>query len=682
MRSNPSFCNVEIDHVPSYAHPYKTELEKYRYPASVYTRSEPIPYHDFDTTTATLVDTEEALDEMLRELEQAHEIAIDLEHHDQRSYIGLVSLMQISTRNRDWIVDTLKPWRQSLQKLNIVFANPAIIKVLHGAHMDVVWLQRDLGLYIVGLFDTHHASRALRYPGGSLAYLLKHFANVDAQKQYQMADWRIRPLPKELFDYARSDTHYLLYIFDNMRNELIQGSNFELAEHEGDLIEQVLRKSRDTALQTYNHEVYDETYGTGAGGWYRLVRKTPSLLNKTQFHVFRAVHQWRDRVAREQDDGPHFLMLNHILFSLAREMPATRAALLGICQPTSDTVRARADELLAVIATAKEEAVDAEEMPDLIKQSEIHIYGEPTEEELALAPAAVPAVTDAAVRGAPAHPSDSALQRSLVSSFWGSLLTKVSSQRRQMATMSDVHLSVPLPPLTAEVFADPASVFNDALPNPDTPVKTEQPSIERKAEEVFTLKQINHSSKATANDTGVKGDMNSDEIALDADAAEAASSKAARKAARRARKAAKRASLGPTDADPDDVIESDHLEIHISNDRAANGNREDEEAFDYASAPTVLHGAEAIERKNLHDLKESKRKRREERENAKKKRRSGDGHADANITGGIEAGAQTASGDIGAGAGGFNPFVKALDAPKGLPRAHREKAGRSKTFKA
>lgn len=58
--------------------------------------------------------------------------------------------------------------------------------------MDMVWLQRDLGLYVVGLFDTYHASRALGYAGGSLAFLLKKFIDFDADKQYQMADWRIR----------------------------------------------------------------------------------------------------------------------------------------------------------------------------------------------------------------------------------------------------------------------------------------------------------------------------------------------------------------------------------------------------------------------------------------------------------------------------------------------------------
>ena len=68
--------------------------------------------------------------------------------------------------------------------------------------MDMIWLQRDLGLYVVGLFDTFHASRSLGYPKNSLAYLLKRFANFDAAKQYQMADWRIRSVIPSQFLYS------------------------------------------------------------------------------------------------------------------------------------------------------------------------------------------------------------------------------------------------------------------------------------------------------------------------------------------------------------------------------------------------------------------------------------------------------------------------------------------------
>lgn len=85
-------------------------------------------YRPFEETTATWVDTEETLEEMIDELKQATEIAVDLEHHDTRSYIGFTCLMQISTRDRDWIIDTLA-LRLELQALNQVFADPKIIKV-------------------------------------------------------------------------------------------------------------------------------------------------------------------------------------------------------------------------------------------------------------------------------------------------------------------------------------------------------------------------------------------------------------------------------------------------------------------------------------------------------------------------------------------------------------------------
>lgn len=66
--------------------------------------------------------------------------------------------MQISTRNEDFVIDTLK-LRSKMHILNSSFTNPKIVKILHGANSDIPWLQRDFGLYIVNLFDTGQASK-------------------------------------------------------------------------------------------------------------------------------------------------------------------------------------------------------------------------------------------------------------------------------------------------------------------------------------------------------------------------------------------------------------------------------------------------------------------------------------------------------------------------------------------
>jgi exosome complex exonuclease RRP6 len=184
-----------------------------KYPESVFQKKDPIPSQPAGSTKAIWVDTYDGVLEMLQDLKMAKEIAVDLEHHDFRTYSGLVCLMQVSTRDKDWIVDTLQPWRHKLEILNEVFADPSIIKVrmshslnsensskpnitllqvFHGAYMDMVWLQRDLGLYVNGLFDTYFACDLLNYPGKSLAFLLSKFVDFDADKQYQLADWRIR----------------------------------------------------------------------------------------------------------------------------------------------------------------------------------------------------------------------------------------------------------------------------------------------------------------------------------------------------------------------------------------------------------------------------------------------------------------------------------------------------------
>lgn len=83
-----------------------------------------------------------------------------------------------------------------------------------------ILLQHDFGLYIVNLFDTGQAARVLAYPSASLAHLLEHHVGFSADKRYQLADWRLRPLPEDMLLYARADTHFLLYVAERLKDEL------------------------------------------------------------------------------------------------------------------------------------------------------------------------------------------------------------------------------------------------------------------------------------------------------------------------------------------------------------------------------------------------------------------------------------------------------------------------------
>jgi ribonuclease D len=65
---------------------------------------------------------------MLDKLRCAKEIAVDLEHHNYRSWAGFLCLMQITTREEDFVIDTIA-LREEMQELNEVFTDPKIVKV-------------------------------------------------------------------------------------------------------------------------------------------------------------------------------------------------------------------------------------------------------------------------------------------------------------------------------------------------------------------------------------------------------------------------------------------------------------------------------------------------------------------------------------------------------------------------
>lgn len=96
---------------------------------------------------------------------------------DFRSFLGFTCLIQISTRAKDYVVDTLALRNHLGAALAAPFANEQILKVLHGADRDIEWLQKDFGLFVVNMFDTGKAARILNLPCG-LGKLLNQLCHV------------------------------------------------------------------------------------------------------------------------------------------------------------------------------------------------------------------------------------------------------------------------------------------------------------------------------------------------------------------------------------------------------------------------------------------------------------------------------------------------------------------------
>ncbi|KAK6953231.1 hypothetical protein Daesc_005531 [Daldinia eschscholtzii] len=625
---------VDDNQATQYKHPYEAEIHNLQYPEAVFQTKEPIKYQPVETTTATFVNTFEGVLEMLEELKSAMEIAIDTEHHDFRTYSGLLSLMQISTREKDWIVDTLQPWRHKLEVLNEVFADPKIVKVLHGAYMDIIWLQRDCGIYIVGLFDTFEAAVALQYPSRSLAYLLKKFVDFDADKKYQLADWRIRPIPDEMFYYARSDTHYLLYIYDMMRNELLQQPSEESGHN---LMNQVLDKSKETSLRRYETSAYDAENGQGPFGWYNLlIRQSAGKFSREQFAVFRAVHKWRDEIARREDESSLYVMSNATLFDIARRMPPDPKALHSLLDATSHIAKREAFNLFKIISKAKAQGANGPSVAEVIRSN-----ASPTMGIGEVAKSLLPQIrsNDAEISGIQELVSQTSKLwgKVPISSRWEEPVVDKTKRTMQFELpWAQIMKSGKVLEVVEATTSQPASRMEESIIHlEDEPVDSEftlKTGLKRKAPEIES-----DSESEEANDTPSKPGSNSasfgdtDEIAVpDSDDSEdQRRKKKAKKAEKRARKEAlkeerrqakKLARRAKEEASTDAANMS------------GKGEDEDEdEPFDYSKAKSVLNAA-----------------------------RTSNGAPQA---------------------AKFNPYGMTIDGPKPARKMHGEKAGKSATFK-
>uniref|UniRef100_A0A224YSY7 Exosome complex component 10 homolog n=1 Tax=Rhipicephalus zambeziensis TaxID=60191 RepID=A0A224YSY7_9ACAR len=337
----------------SYGHPYEWEIEHFEpSPTQLKAPSEERLPPPLEETPCTIVETVDQLKDMCEALSKETEIAVDLEHHSYRSFQGFTCLMQISSRTEDYIVDTLA-LRHELQMLNEVFADPKIVKVFHGADMDVLWLQRDFGLYLVGLFDTGQAAKVLGLAHFSLAFLLKHYCQIEADKQFQLADWRIRPLPPEMVSYAQSDTHYLLYIMDRMKRDLADRSN-----ENDNLLRSVFDRSKQVALRRYEKPSYHEQ------SYMELYRKSRKTFNSRQLHALRHLYSWRDRTARNEDESTGYVLPNHMILEISEILPREQQGIVACCNPCPPLVRQNLNELHTIILKAREVPLNERSLPE------------------------------------------------------------------------------------------------------------------------------------------------------------------------------------------------------------------------------------------------------------------------------------------------------------------------------
>lgn len=284
--------------------------------------------------------SEEAVGEAAGRLEGTSLFAADTEAAGYHRYHDRICLLQLSTREDTYIIDTLAT--QALEPLAELFADAGTEVVLHDADFDLRLLARDFGIRVRGLFDTKIAAQFLGEPGIGLGSLVDKYLGVRLAKKHQRADWAQRPLPADMLEYAAEDTRYLPELRDALRARLTASDRLRWAEEEFRLVEKV-RWQPDEDGDAY------------------LRMKNARDLKPRQLAALRSLYEWREGVAKQRDIAPFRVVNNDVLVNVARSLPKTAAQLAATAGVPASVAQRRGADLLRAVATAL--AVAESELP-------------------------------------------------------------------------------------------------------------------------------------------------------------------------------------------------------------------------------------------------------------------------------------------------------------------------------
>jgi ribonuclease D len=277
---------------------------------------------------AIYLDTPQDTSRFLRSIADVDLLAIDTEGASFHRFVDRIYLLQLSTRDRSAIIDPLPIGTP--QDLGVLLESPKVQIVFHDADYDLRLLHQDYGWQVRNIFDTRVAAQLLGIRAFGLAALLEKYFGVKLDKKHQRADWSMRPLTRDMLDYAAQDTMHLLALRDRLADELKRTGRWDWAREEFALLE-ATRWDADDAANAF------------------LRMKGARDLNRRELAILRELVSWRDDVARKADRATFRVLGNEPLLEIVRGKPSTREALAAIKGMPRSLLERSANDLLDAV---------------------------------------------------------------------------------------------------------------------------------------------------------------------------------------------------------------------------------------------------------------------------------------------------------------------------------------------
>ena len=260
-----------------------------------------------DCITLEVINDQDALLTIVKELLDVEIFAIDTEFHREKTYYPKLALLQLRWADRIAILD---PLDLELTKLAPVFSSNSLA-VFHAGSQDLEVLHRATGAVPCNIFDTQIAAGFVGMRTPSLASLHENLLGIKLSKGDRLTDWLQRPLTDSQLEYAASDVRYLLDLYLELTSRLGELDRLTWATAEFDSFLDKRQKSIDPS-----------------DAWQRI--KEAKHLNKNSRGVAQALAEWREVTAQKNDIPNRYVMSDLALVGLAQRKPTSLGDLRNI----------------------------------------------------------------------------------------------------------------------------------------------------------------------------------------------------------------------------------------------------------------------------------------------------------------------------------------------------------------
>ena len=173
-----------------------------------------------------IIDTQNKLDEALRDIKSNKIIGVDTEFVRTNSFWPKLCTIQISTKSNFYLIDALSNLNN--ERLWEAFTNKDITKIIHSSRQDIEAIFYISQKVPYPIFDTQLAAMFTGFREAiSYSQIVDEIFQIKIDKKLQYSDWSKRPISKEMLDYAKDDVKYLIPIFQYLSKQIESQSKAE-----------------------------------------------------------------------------------------------------------------------------------------------------------------------------------------------------------------------------------------------------------------------------------------------------------------------------------------------------------------------------------------------------------------------------------------------------------------------